>query len=70
MKAYLSKKDFPLRKAADNNHPLDIHYSKTEFFYEGQECRSEDEETNANEEKVNTKNKKRNHFRGNFNIFF
>lgn len=70
MKAYLSKKDFPFRKAAEKNQPMDIQYSKSEFFYEGQECRSEDDETNAGEKKVKTKDKKRNHFRGNFNIFF
>lgn len=70
MKAYLSKKNSLLKNTTDENRPLNISYSEREFFYEGQECRTEDDEISPDKEKTHTKDKQYNPFRGNFNIFF
>lgn len=53
-------------KAIENKHISDVHYSENEFFYEGQENRTEDE-VQTSENKKNRK--KQDRFWGDFNLF-
>lgn len=71
MKTSLSNQKFHSGGPAEDK-PTSHRYSREEFFYEGQENRSEEEmRVHAkDEEKAEAKEKKRDRFPGNFNMFF
>jgi len=69
MKTWLSKK-ISLSTNPDKNSNISVNYSKADFFYEGQECRSEEKVSIVKEKRTDKKDKKRDRFLGNFNMFF
>lgn len=69
MKNLVSKKSSLFRNPARGSN-IPIHYSKADFFYEGQECRSDEKIINTSKSASDTKKKKRDRFLGNFNMFF
>jgi hypothetical protein len=68
MRPFVVKSNNPSRRSADNRNALNIRYSKTDFFYEGQELRSN--EAKEHNGKTGTKSKAHDRFFGHFNTFF
>lgn len=69
MKKFVAKRNLLFRNSAKSSN-IPIHYSKADFFYEGQECRSDEKIININVKRTEVKEKKRDRFFGNFNMFF
>jgi hypothetical protein len=73
MGTFFLKTNFFMERTAEKKNIPNVRYSKTDFFCESQENRTEDRETlltNEHEEKTDNAEKRHDRFFGHFNRFF